>query len=343
MKREPIDISNYEIWFIDYLDGALDSSELSELNIFLQHHPALKDELEGMDDAILDAEHSLSTSFDKDALKQAVLEDAVIQAIEDDISLSQFQVRTGFDVQETQALYSAYQKTRLKPDTSLVFPHKDSLKREEARIIPLWVRATAIAASLLVLVLLSVPDGNIPQYSQRSGDSAPSTMDQASLSEFAELFSDGIPDFSLQEAPSGQKENNPAEREGESESLEEPPTAPNRTGKIIQPMLAMDTESPSVIVTERGQGALGLKIPDNPLDEGIASVNKVDEQSPASEDGGTQTFDRPLDYVRHLVEERVENQEILAFSGEVDPNAEYVETSVSLGDFELAWKRRRNR
>lgn len=343
MNREPIDISNYEIWFIDYLDGALDSTELSTLNSFLDEHPALKEELEGMDETILDAGHVSTRSFDKDVIKQLVLEDAVIQAVEDDVSMSEFQASTGFSAAETQSLYRAYQKIRFQPDTSTIFPDKESLKREEARVIPLWARATAIAASLLVVVLLSIPDGNLPHSAERPGDASVRTMDQATLSEFAEVLSGSLPELTLKESSTEPTHGVSSDKDVIVEPIEEKPADPNQAGKVIQPLLAMDAQSPSDLDLQRVEGSLELKLPDTPVEDGLASIDENLERPPSSEGSGTKTFESPLEYVRHLVEEKVEEQEILAFSGEVDPAAEYVETSVSLGQFELAWKRRKNR
>ena len=39
-----IDRSNYEIWFIDWLDGNLNSLQIEQLKLFLDQNPDLKEE-----------------------------------------------------------------------------------------------------------------------------------------------------------------------------------------------------------------------------------------------------------------------------------------------------------
>ena len=40
-----IDRSNYEIWFIDWLDGNLNSLQVEQLKLFLDQNPDLREEL----------------------------------------------------------------------------------------------------------------------------------------------------------------------------------------------------------------------------------------------------------------------------------------------------------
>ena len=41
----PIDRSNYEIWIIDWLDGNLNSYQIEQVKVFLDHNPDLKEEV----------------------------------------------------------------------------------------------------------------------------------------------------------------------------------------------------------------------------------------------------------------------------------------------------------
>ena len=43
-----IDRSNYEIWFIDWLDGNLNSNQVEKLKLFLNENPDLEEELAGL-------------------------------------------------------------------------------------------------------------------------------------------------------------------------------------------------------------------------------------------------------------------------------------------------------
>ncbi|MBU3926885.1 MAG: hypothetical protein KKB74_03700, partial [Bacteroidetes bacterium] len=55
MKKQPlIDLKNYEIFVIDYLDGQLSKAEETALLAFLDQHPDLKDDFEGLELATLE-------------------------------------------------------------------------------------------------------------------------------------------------------------------------------------------------------------------------------------------------------------------------------------------------
>ena len=43
-----IDRSNYEIWFIDWLDGNLNSLQVEQLKLFLDQNPDLREELDDL-------------------------------------------------------------------------------------------------------------------------------------------------------------------------------------------------------------------------------------------------------------------------------------------------------
>ena len=44
---------NYEIYFIDYMDGNLSERERAEVEAFLLVHPDLQEQLDGMGDGVL--------------------------------------------------------------------------------------------------------------------------------------------------------------------------------------------------------------------------------------------------------------------------------------------------
>lgn len=48
-----IDRSNYEIWFIDWLDGKLNEYQIEQLNLFLSENPHLQEELKEMDISLI--------------------------------------------------------------------------------------------------------------------------------------------------------------------------------------------------------------------------------------------------------------------------------------------------
>jgi hypothetical protein len=52
---ETLTRNNYEIWFVDYLDGKLGNEQLDTLLDFLEQNPDLKQELLGVSDFRLEA------------------------------------------------------------------------------------------------------------------------------------------------------------------------------------------------------------------------------------------------------------------------------------------------
>lgn len=72
-----IDRSNYEIWFIDWIDGNLDDIRIEQLNRFLAANPDLKDELKDMAGAVI--KPPLAEFTDKDDLKKAMSDLSEIQ------------------------------------------------------------------------------------------------------------------------------------------------------------------------------------------------------------------------------------------------------------------------
>ena len=63
-----INRSNYEIWFIDSLDGNLSSLEAEELNQFLNENPDLKEEFNELTPVIIN--QSVHQFKDKESLKK---------------------------------------------------------------------------------------------------------------------------------------------------------------------------------------------------------------------------------------------------------------------------------
>ena len=153
---------NYEIWFMDFLDGKLTPEQIHALRHFLAQNPDLEAEL-------AEASGEMPTLWANDVLDTTPLkrqivpvgslhadtfETAFIAYHEGDLDAAG---QTGVDkflVQNPflQAEFDAYAKIRVAPSGE-TFPHKNRLKHRPV-IIPL-VRYAA-AASLLLLIGLGV-------------------------------------------------------------------------------------------------------------------------------------------------------------------------------------------
>ncbi|PKP39599.1 MAG: hypothetical protein CVT98_01190 [Bacteroidetes bacterium HGW-Bacteroidetes-15] len=155
--------SNYESYFIDYLDGHLSHTEVEFLFQFLENNPDLASEIEGLNTVVL--EPSLQQFSFKEGLKktkQKQPEDIdrfdylCIAELEEELTDSeQNELET---ISKTDATYqrtrSMYKKLILRPDSNLVFERKSNLFR--IGVFNLSPRAlrniTSLAAGLGLLI-----------------------------------------------------------------------------------------------------------------------------------------------------------------------------------------------
>ena len=99
-----LDISNYEEWFIDHLDGTLSAEEDSQLSAFLLSHPDLAAELEAMDEVQLEAK---DIAFpDKSALLIPSEEELKLMMIAEEGGLAEMQSLSTSERDEIAALES---------------------------------------------------------------------------------------------------------------------------------------------------------------------------------------------------------------------------------------------
>jgi len=158
-----ISIDNYEIWFLDYLEGRLDQTQREVVDRFLQEHPDLADELEPYP-AILLADNKLSFAGKPDLKKTLYdepeyFESMALASTEGDLSADEsIQFENWLKSHSSQRyLVASLKRCKLQPDTMLGFPGKDRLKKRN-RIKILWPMVATIAAIFLVAILLYHPE-----------------------------------------------------------------------------------------------------------------------------------------------------------------------------------------
>jgi hypothetical protein len=165
--------NNYEIWFLDYLEGRLDPAGMEEVHHFLLDHPDLAEELE-ISPLCLSIDATLEYPG-KELLKKSqfddsvYFEDTVVAAMEGDLTEFQSSEFEAWLVKnpDKQADISRFQRVRLQPDTTLVFPQKERLKRKPSVKVPIF-RLTAVAALLLLAFVLFRPGVRNPVPEQLS-------------------------------------------------------------------------------------------------------------------------------------------------------------------------------
>lgn len=328
MRRE-INISNYEEWFIDHIDGTLNDEETLRLEEFLQTHPELREELDSFESIILEPCSTSITAEEKSQLKHPELDDeAIISMMESGESLTNF-----LDPSEA-LLLGQYARTRLQYDTRITYPDSASLKKRDAVIIPLWFRASAIAASLFFAMLLLLPDPAETSYVQREGQ--PTAWENTSDTPDEQIFaSESIAPANVQHPsplpfdkaqdliPASQKEEAPSWAEKEKDQKHE---------------RALEQEEPKPLLTELPIEKIAVKEVDEPaLAEVQLETPSHPKHSPVSE--GLKE-NRPATSALDILKKITANSDVLAIqdANEHDP---YIEGSMSIGSFSLSIKRKR--
>jgi hypothetical protein len=160
---------NYEVYFIDFLDGNLSPALEEELKEFLLLHPGLAEELECFEkDLTLSSEE---VKIDKSGLKnipfrhlkvnEKNVDNYLIAKNEGDLNLQEISELSDYLQLNPKAKKEGqlYNKVFLKADLSVRFPQKNSLKRRfvaQRKKITLYA-SSAAAAVVLLFVLVYQP------------------------------------------------------------------------------------------------------------------------------------------------------------------------------------------
>lgn len=159
-----ININNYEIFIIDYLDHKLPPFETAQLIVFLEQHPHLKDEFKGLDKIKVTSSHEEFFGFD-DVMMQPNDFDAInislnnyshyfVASLEGDLTDAGKQNLDNFLEVNPQLKneFTLFSNCKLIPENQLIFKNKASLKKH---LIPAYFKmftSAAIAASVLILM-----------------------------------------------------------------------------------------------------------------------------------------------------------------------------------------------
>ncbi len=155
---EKISVFNYEVFYLDYLEGNLSENDTSLLFAFLEQHPELK-----MDDKELPILQINEVKFsNKESLKQPLFSDEItpenieyflianaerLLSPQEHEKLNTFIAKNPIYKKEQEIFASVYFKT----DESIIYTHKENLKKK--KVIVLWPYIS-IAASLLLAFLI---------------------------------------------------------------------------------------------------------------------------------------------------------------------------------------------
>ncbi|OYU95783.1 MAG: hypothetical protein CFE21_11640 [Bacteroidetes bacterium B1(2017)] len=150
--------TTYEAFLLDALEGNLSAAEQEEVRLFLSQNPDLQAEFELLQSVEpnalhIDLEETIDFSYLKKDSNTALTQEEFVAALEGDLNPAQQQdfdrkVRSN---KELATEFSLFKQTKLIP-TQVVFENKDSLKRKQARVIPMYMRIAAVAAVFLAIL-----------------------------------------------------------------------------------------------------------------------------------------------------------------------------------------------
>jgi hypothetical protein len=157
---------NYEVYFLDYLEGNLDENMVDDFIDFLRQNPDLKAELEMADAVKVELENisfeGKGKLYKQNYDQETEFNHAAVARLEGDLHENE---KTEFEHYlsthpEKQKEAALFEKTRLKADESVVFRKKRSLYHYSAgKTILLW--STRIAAILVLAILVYRVTDNI--------------------------------------------------------------------------------------------------------------------------------------------------------------------------------------
>ena len=170
--KEQINISNYEAYFLDDLEGNLSEALQKELETFLMLHPELKAELDEMreieefqlpvSEIAFDKKETLKkTDFQVGGVSASTFGDHCIADIEG-VSTTQEKDELKSFIQKNDWAdkeYKLYANTKVNPDKAIVYPHKKALYRK-TKVIAFYQNQTfwkgVAAAAILLIGLFTV-------------------------------------------------------------------------------------------------------------------------------------------------------------------------------------------
>jgi hypothetical protein len=155
-------LSNYESYYIDYLEGNLSETDRVAFELFLNEHPKIAMEGE-LPDFTLTVDEHLSSDFisqlrvfnEHEAINASTIEGFLIASSEGILSNEKQKELQAFLLKNPSHLdtLGVYHQTKLKPDLNIAYPNKQGLRKGNDRRLIFGV-ISAVAAVFIGFVLL---------------------------------------------------------------------------------------------------------------------------------------------------------------------------------------------
>lgn len=159
---------NYESWLIDFIDGNLSDEQVDMVLDFLLLNPDINEEFKNFEKILLEPEQQNSFPINKllktDFDHPEIFEETAIRSIENQLSEKETIKFDHYLSNSTKARkeFNIFLKTVLKPDETIVYPHKNKLIKK--RIMPLyWLSAAAVIVFAVLFWFNNNNQQNNPQ------------------------------------------------------------------------------------------------------------------------------------------------------------------------------------
>lgn len=161
-SAQGINQSNYEEYFVSYVEGLLNADEKKMVEDFLVKFPSHRHDLDLLKLTMLVPDEKIIFE-QKDALKKTLViseenfDEMAIASVE---GLLNREEEKSFSAllshnEAQQRAYALYRQAKLSPDTSIVFEDKESLKRKE-RSAFWWMADIRFAAAAAIVLIFGV-------------------------------------------------------------------------------------------------------------------------------------------------------------------------------------------
>lgn len=156
-----INRNNYEEFFLLYIDGELNHSEMNEVEVFVANNPDLKVELELLKDTVLP---QVDVAFNKSSLHKSTAnyqpsDERMLSFVDQELSASETKAFAR-EIAQNPALKAEVDilmSTKLNPLDTIFFAEKSLLYRKESgKVVAMRFMRIAVAAAVLLLMLTTV-------------------------------------------------------------------------------------------------------------------------------------------------------------------------------------------
>jgi hypothetical protein len=175
-----IDLTNYEQFILDYLEGRMTPEGEQLMKKFLISHPDIKEEIEGYDSSLLipvpssvAEKTALYKSFsDIRQITSENFEEFCVAHFEDDLEESAEKLLSQFltDHPDKKPSFDLYGKLKFHPDKKIIYPAKSRLRKHVIITFRRIFLATAASAAAILILIFFPSDSTKSLLSKENMD-----------------------------------------------------------------------------------------------------------------------------------------------------------------------------